>query len=157
MAHGHSRDEYIPPPEMRHETRDFSTRVVVGFGVSLLVAAIAIHVAIWGLYVWLGRASEKAYTREYPLATVGAPVPPPAPRLQTRPREELKEMRAEEDRLLKGYSLADPSGVRVHIPVDRAMKLLLEQGLPARAAGPAGQALMPQDSSSGRTLAPRGK
>jgi hypothetical protein len=156
MAHGHQHDDYVPPPDMRHETRDFSTRVVVVFAVSLLVAAIAIHVAIWGLYVWFAAAREASFTREYPLAAVGAPEQPPAPRLQARPREELKEMLAEEDRLLQGYSWTDPAGGRVQIPIDHAMRLLIERGLPAREDGPPFPTL-PQDSSSGRTLAPRGK
>lgn len=158
MAHGHAHDEYVPPAGMKHETRDLSTRVVVIFGISLLVAALVIHVAVWWMYAWMGRANESAYTREYPLAAVGAPQPPPAPRLQTQPREDLKRMRQEEDRVLSGYGwAADPSTGRVRLPVDRAMQLLLEQGLPARAGAPSGPAGLPQDSSSGRTVAPAGK
>jgi hypothetical protein len=156
MAHGHQHDDYVPPPDMRHETRDFSTRLIVVFAVSLLVAAVLVHVAIWGFYVWVGKARESSYTRQYPLAAVGPPPQPPAPRLQTRPREELKEMLAEEEKLLQGYSWSDPAGGRVRIPIDRAMQLLVEQGLPAR-AGTAGLPTLPQDSSSGRTAAPRGK
>jgi hypothetical protein len=157
MAHGHAHDEYVPPPGMQHETRDLSTRVVVIFAISLLVGAIVIHVALWGMYTWMGRARDSAYTREYPLAPVGAPQPPPAPRLQTQPREDLKRMRQDEDRLLSGYGWADPNAGRVRLPIDRAMQLLLEQGLPTRAQAPAGPAGLPQDSSSGRTVAPAGK
>ncbi|HSK10414.1 MAG TPA: hypothetical protein VK911_12620 [Vicinamibacterales bacterium] len=157
MAHGHAGDEYVPPPGMQHETRDFSTRVVVIFGISLLVAALVIHVVIWWLYVYLGRANERAYTRQYPLAPVGAPAPPPAPRLQTRPREEMKSMRAAEDEVLSGYGWADPNAGRVRIPIDRAMQLLLEQGLPARGEAPTAPAGLPTDSSSGRVVAPPGK
>ncbi len=157
MAHGHTHDEYVPPPGMKHETRDLSTRVVLIFGVSLLVAAIVIHIAVWLLYAWMGRASESAYTREFPLAPVGAPRLPPPPRLQTQPREDLKEMRKEEDRLLSNYGWADPNTGRVRLPIDRAMQLLVEQGLPSRASGPAAPPGLPQDSSSGRTYAPAGR
>jgi hypothetical protein len=157
MAHGHTHDEYVPPPGMKHETRDLSTRVVVIFAVSLLVAAAAIHVVVWWIYLGFGRANERADTRQYPLAPVGAPAPPPAPRLQTQPREELKRMRADEDRLLTGYGWADPNAGRVRIPIDRAMQLLVEQGLPSRANAPAAPAGLPQESSSGRTVAPAGK
>lgn len=156
MAHGHTHDEYIPPPGMKHETRDLSTRVVVVFAVLLLVAAVAIHIVVWWMYAWMGRANDSAYTRQYPLAPVGAPKPPPAPRLQTQPREELKRMRQDEDRVLNAYGWADPNTGRVRLPIDRAMQLLLEQGLPARAQAPAAPGL-PQDSSSGRTVAPSGK
>ncbi len=157
MAHGHTHDEYIPPPGMTHETRDLSTRVVVIFAISLLVGAVLVHVAVWWLYAWMGRVNEQAYTREYPLAPIGAPRQPPAPRLQTQPREDLKRMRREEDRLLSGYAWADPNTGRVRLPIDRAMQLLIEQGLPTRAAATSGPAGLPQDSSSGRTIAPAGK
>jgi len=157
MAHGHTHDEYVPPPGMKYETRDLSTRVVVIFGVSLLVAAIVIHIAVWWLYAWMGRANESAYARQFPLAPVGAPQLPPAPRLQTQPREELKQMRRDEDALLSGYGWADPNAGRVRLPIDRAMQLVVEQGLPSRAAGPAAPSGLPQDSSSGRTYAPAGK
>lgn len=151
-SHGHAEKEYIPPPGMTHETKDISTRVVVWFGIALVVAAAVIHAAVWGLQLYLGNLNEKAYVREYPLANVGKPQEPPAPRLQTQPRQELKNMRAEEDRVLRGYGWADPQTGKVQIPIDRAMEHLLQQGLPARAA-PAGAVSrgLPQDSSSGRT------
>ena len=157
MAHGHAHDEYVPPPDMKHETRDLSTRTVVIFAISLVVGAVFIHVVVWWMFAAMGRSNERAYTREYPLAPVGAPQPPPAPRLQTQPREELKRMRQEEDRVLSEYGWANPNTGQVRLPIDRAMQLLLEQGLPSRAGAPAGPAGLPQDSSSGRTVAPAGK
>lgn len=151
-SHGHSDHEYVPPPGMKYETKDVSTRVVVWFAVSLLIAAAAIHVVIWLLQVYLGGLNEKAYPRQYPMANVGAPEQPPAPRLQTQPREELKNMRAEEDRILRGYGWADAQTGKVQIPIDEAMRLLGEQGLPSRPADPAAvRRGLPQDSSSGRT------
>ena len=121
---------------MTHETKDISTRVVVWFGIALVVAAAVIHAAVWGLQLHLGNLNEKAYAREYPLANVGKPQEPPAPRLQTQPRQELKNMRAEEDRVLRGYGWADPQTGKVQIPIDRAMELLAAAGAPrARGAG----------------------
>jgi len=152
-SHGHTHDEYVPPPGMKHETKDISTRVVVWFAVSLVIGAAAVHIAIWLLQVYLGGLDEKAYPREYPLANVGAPQQPPAPRLQAQPREELKNMRAEEHRILRGYGWADAQTGKVQIPIEEAMRLLGEQGLPARAAGQAAPRGLPQDSSSGRTWA----
>jgi len=151
-SHGHSHDEYVPPPGMKYETKDISTRIVVWFAVALVIGAAAVHVVIWLLQVYLGGLNERAYPREYPMANVGAPQQPPAPRLQAQPREELKNMRAEEDRVLRGYGWADAQTGKVQIPIEEAMRLLGEQGLPSRttAAGAAPRGL-PQDSSSGRT------
>ena len=151
-SHGHTHDEYVPPPGMKHETKDISTRIVVWFGIFLVVSAAVIHVVIWLLQVYLGGLNEKAYPRQYPMANVGAPPPPPEPRLQTQPREELKNMRAEEDRVLRGYGWADKQTGKVQIPIDEAMRLLGQQGLPSRALPEGTQPLgLPQDSSSGRT------
>lgn len=142
-------------PGVGHETRDISTRLVVIFGITLVVAAILIHFGVWLLYRFYGSLEAKAYPRQYPMAEVGAPPLPPAPRLQTQPREELKNMRAEEERYLHSYGWVDASRGSVHIPIDRAMQLLLQQGLPARQQAPAGQPEgMPSVSSSGRTVVP---
>lgn len=151
---GHIDTHEEPPvPGVGHETRDISTRVVVIFGISLVIGAILIHFLIWALYAFYGSLQAKAYPREYPMAQVGAPLQPPAPRLQAQPREELKTMRAEEERHLRSYGWVNAAGGVVHIPIDRAMQQLLQQGLPARAerATPGG---MPTGSSSGRTLGP---
>jgi|WetSurMetagenome_2_1015567.scaffolds.fasta_scaffold305388_2 hypothetical protein len=155
--HADTHDD-LHTPGARHETRDISTRVVVVFGVSLVVGAILVHFAVWLLYVLYGNMQSKAYPRQYPLAQVGPPPLPPAPRLQTQPREDLKNMRAEEERYLGTYGWADSARGAVHIPIDRAMELLLQQGLPARAQAPVGTSPgMPQSSSSGRTTTEYGR
>jgi hypothetical protein len=149
--HAEAHDD-PPAPGATHETRDISTRVVVVFGVSLVVGAILIHFIIWVLYVFYGSLQNEAYPRQYPMAQVGAPALPPTPRLQTQPREDLKNLRAEEQRRLDSYAWVDAARGDVHIPIDRAMEMLLQQGLPARQEAPAGTSPgMPERSSSGRT------
>lgn len=140
-----------------HESRDISTRVVVIFGVSLVVGAAAVYLAIWLLFVYFGRVADRAYPREYPMARVGAPAQPPAPRLQTEPREELKQLRAEEDRILNSYGWVDANSGVAHIPIEQAMRMTLDQGLPTRgdaAASPVGTAAQP---ASVRVQAPSGR
>jgi hypothetical protein len=150
-----TQDSTPPTVELGHEVRDISTRVVVVFGVSLVVGAVAVLVAIWLLFLYFGSLAERAYAREYPLAPVGAPAQPPAPRLQTQPREELRQMRAEEERFLNAYGWVDPNGGVVYIPIERAMRMTLERGLPARPGAAAESfARAPERSSSGRTPAP---
>ena len=59
---------------------------------------------------------------------------PPEPRLQTNPRADLRDLRAHEDLVLGTYGWVDkPAGV-VRIPIDEAMKITLQRGLPVRAA-----------------------
>jgi hypothetical protein len=153
MHEMHETDMAPPDVALGHEARDISTRVVVIFGVSLVVGAVIVFVAIWLVYLYFGRQADRAYPREYPMAQVGAPAQPPAPRLQTQPREELKQMRAEEDEILNSYGWVDANAGVVHIPIARAMTLTLDQGLPARTgAVAASPASGPERSSSGRTL-----
>jgi hypothetical protein len=155
MHEPHETDTAPPNVALGHEARDISTRVVVSFGVALVVGAVVVFVAIWLVYLYFGRVTGRAYPREYPLAHVGAPAQPPAPRLQTTPREDLRRLRAEEDAVLNSYGWVDANGGVVRIPIEQAMRMTIEQGLPARTGttwvAPAGR---PERSNSGRTLSP---
>lgn len=55
---------------------------------------------------------------------------PPAPRLQVHPAGDLAKLHAAEEAQLKGTGWADRAQGVVHIPVDRAMALVAERGLP---------------------------
>ena len=80
------------------------------------------------------------HARPQPSIRLVAPeqrLPPSEPHLQVDPPGELQTMRAEERARLNGYGWVDESRGIVHIPIDRAMKLLVERGLPVRQAPPA--------------------
>ena len=158
MHDRHGTDETPPDVAKGHETRDISTRVVVMFAVALLVGGVIVHGLIWLLYAQFARAAATAYPQEYPMARVGAPQLPPEPRLQTRPREDLQRMRAEEDRILGSYGWVDAQRGVVRIPIERAMEIVVDAGLPARAGGAAyAPASGPDKSNSGRAPAPAGR
>ena len=62
---------------------------------------------------------------------------PPEPRLQTNPRQDLSDLRAREDQLLNSYGWVDKNTGVVRIPIERAMQLIVERGLPTRSeSGP---------------------
>ncbi len=122
------------PVRPGYELTDISTRVVVVFATALVAAGVIIHVLVWALFAYLGQATAASYSRQYPLASTGAAPLPPAPTLQVRPREDLREMRAEEDRILSSYGWVDANAGIVRIPIDRAMQLVLQRGLPTRTA-----------------------
>lgn len=62
----------------------------------------------------------------------------PQPREQIAPNEELKTFRARENAELNSYGWIDRKAGEVRIPIDRAMDILLERGLPTRGGpGPA--------------------
>ena len=63
--------------------------------------------------------------------------------------------KSEQRGALHSYGWVDQASGVVHIPIDHAMALTLQRGLPARAGGSAAPAMVVQDSSAGRTSAPR--
>ncbi len=67
-------------------------------------------------------------------------------------------MREEEDALLNTYGWVDPQRGIVRIPIEQAMALVVQQGLPVRAgATPYAPARMPDKTNSGRTPPPAGR
>jgi hypothetical protein len=60
---------------------------------------------------------------------------PPGPRLQVAPAKDLDEVRATEDSVLNSYGWVVPNAGVVRIPIDRAIELVVQRGLPVRSAG----------------------
>jgi hypothetical protein len=74
-----------------------------------------------------------------------APAPtPPSPALEAQSGQTLDPYRTIEQQKLNSYGWVDRSGGVVRIPIDRAMQLTAQQGLPSRPAG----AATPQDSGA---------
>lgn len=157
-VHATVDDEYaVTPPGAGHEHTDASVGVIVRFGVWLLVSAIVVHIGMWALFVlFVEQREEVPATQPYPIAVGQEPRLPSGPRLQTSPANEIYEFRLREQQQLQSYGWADRAAGHVQIPIDEAMRLILERGLPARAQpqdAPAPDPLLiPADSSSGRTL-----
>jgi hypothetical protein len=119
-------------PEVEHEGSDVNVRAILGFAAGLIVAAVLIHFIVWLLFLYLSGAETTRDTPDFPLAAGQATRVPPEPRLQTTPREDLRALRAREDEILGSYGWVDKATGVVRIPIDEAMKLTLQRGLPAR-------------------------
>jgi hypothetical protein len=83
------------------------------------------------------RAVFGHFARTQPLGPPTTPfymgrVLPPEPRLQTQPKLDLQLTREEQQQLLNSYGWADQTTGKVRIPIDRAMDLVLQRGLPMR-------------------------
>jgi hypothetical protein len=130
-----SEDHLSETPDRHgYEVSDAHIGPLVRFGVFLAVVTVVFAALMVGLYRFLDarEAAEKA--PRYPM-TVGVerPLPPP-PRLQSYPFSDLKALRQEEGRLLERYGWIDRNRGLVRIPVDRAIEILAERGLPYREA-----------------------
>ena len=132
MANHDATKPHVQHDATDHEASDVNVRAILAFVVVLFATAVVVHVAIWGLFVFFERNLERTTPMEYPLSVSQGSRVPPEPRLQTTPREDLRELRVEEDQRLQSYGWVDRNGGVVHIPIDEAMRLTIERGLPAR-------------------------
>lgn len=128
---GHHTDN----PAVHHEESDVDIRGIFTFAVGLFVVAVVIHVVIWGLFRYFDAREARQPAAVYPLAATKEPRLPPEPRLQTNPRQDLRDLRAGEDQRLTTYGWVDKNAGVVRIPIEQAMKLTIERGLPSRSAG----------------------
>ena len=118
-------------PEVHHEMSDANVRGVLGFGAALLVTALFIHFVVWVLFKYLDAREARRVVPQYPLAVSEAARLPPEPRLQTNPRQDLRDLRTQEDQILNSYGWVDKNAGIVRIKIDDAMKLVVQRGLPA--------------------------
>ncbi|MBI4264380.1 MAG: hypothetical protein HY657_08385 [Acidobacteria bacterium] len=162
MAHhdaGHvSADEQYgeTPPGAGYEHTDAHVWLIVKFLLWLAVSAVVIHFGLGLFYQLLIERAQVVGEQPYPLAAAQEQRLPAAPRLQQFPRTEFEQFRAGEEDLLQNYGWMNRNAGIVHIPIEEAMRLTVERGLPSRAEETASPAeppgLMPADASSGRTM-----
>ena len=125
-------DRHQTDPGVHHEESDVNIVGVLGFGAALIVVAAVIHLLVYVLFGYFNAREGVKVPAEYPLAASQGPREPPEPRLQTDPRQDMTDLRATEDELLGSYGWVDRHAGVVRSPIDAAMRLTLERGLPAR-------------------------
>lgn len=116
-----------PLPSSHREETDISSRGVMWFGIGLAVCATFIA----GLVALMqyGLDGEGSL---WPHRSVNNPPGhlAPAPVLQPDPRVDLAKLRASEEERLLSHAWVDRKGGVIRIPVDHAMELILQRGLP---------------------------
>lgn len=107
--------------------------------------AVVLAVTLAGM-----KLTFKYFQRTQPLGATTSPMVsetertlPPKPRLQAQPHFELAEYCAAQQQSVNSYSWINQQAGIVHIPVDRAMDLILERGLPTRPASEAPGGALP--------------
>jgi len=109
------------------ETSDFNLKYVVYFAVALLVG---LAVVLGGL-TWVFKTFVKRDQREQVVRSEVQPVEvgPREPRLQITPEQENQQYLAEQREALSKYGWVDQSRGIAHIPIDRAMDIVAQEGL----------------------------
>lgn len=148
--HHDNRDadlSHIQNPDTRHEESDVRIKPVALFMFWLMVATGVIAVLMILLFNWFEKREQKAEGKKSPLAAERSAIPP-EPRLQLAPTsdeqlknhgqpdlkrdhplEEMKFLRAEENRTLDNYTWVDQQKGVVGLPIEDAKHLLLQKGL----------------------------
>jgi len=138
-----------------YERRDVGINGVLYFLVGLAVAGVIVHFVVTGLFGYLQKRSDAQQTPISPLVTSAVKdtrhLPPeykgnyeeylrknfPSPQLEIDERTELNKDRLREEQTLSTYDWIDQKAGTVRIPIDRAMDLIAQRGLPSRVGAPA--------------------
>jgi hypothetical protein len=112
-----------------HETTQIGVRGLVIFSVAL-IGVIAAAQIVLGLWMRSFARKEARVDALYPGRIAIEVDQFPNPRLQQNPRSELDVMKDEEDRQIRSYGWVDPKAGIARIPIERAMDILAQKGLP---------------------------
>ena len=126
-----------PPPHRDDE----NVRAVLRFGLWLTVSALVIYAVLFGMFQYFDRQAAAADPERNPLLLGEKPPATPAarfpqPQLQANAAAELDKARAQEDEILAGYGWVNRNTGEVRMPVDRAMQIVAERGMPVWPAPP---------------------
>jgi hypothetical protein len=119
-----------PTEQLGHETSDANVGAITKFGIGLAVLSVLVLALMLVMLNFLEKQKERAAPALSPLASQR--VLPSGPRLQVKPEKDLEHLRAAEDSVLATYGWVMRDANIVRIPIDRALALTAQRGLPTR-------------------------
>ena len=126
---------HAPPTGPGHESYEVRLGPVVLFGLGLVIMTGLVFLLMGWLFTVFSARQAARDMPPSPLAQT-RPALPPEPRLQIAPAQELQQLRADEDAALHSYGWVDQTAGIVRIPIERALDLVHERGLPVRPGVP---------------------
>jgi len=122
------------------EPQDLSSHAVYVFLGGLAAGAILVALVLWGLYHAMDAFERRHQPQQSPLVQQTQAdtreVSPdeistfPQPRLEKNERLEINQFRLREEQSLNSYGWVDQKAGVVRIPIERAMQLIAQRGLP---------------------------
>lgn len=126
------------------EREDLSTRGVFAFMIGLAVIGLVIYFIIIGMYTFLDKYERSQMATASPLVTSKGAISRVvtqddmdkmfkdngAPMLETNERGQFRDFLVNQENQLNSYGWVDEKAGVARIPIDRAMKLMVERGLP---------------------------
>ncbi len=111
-----------------HESSDLAPRTIALFGLGLAVVVVAsLILTAWLFDIFAARRA----TEDVPASPLARVEPPAGPLLQVDAPSDLARLRAEEEATLSTYGWVDRGKGIVRIPIQQAMRRLVEQGAKA--------------------------
>jgi len=117
--------------------REIHYKAVWRFTAFLVVLVAAGLVSMWALFGFLKRQIAGSQPPAPPLAAARETPLPPEPRLEGPPGPALHILRTREDAVLATWGWGDRTKGIAEIPVDRAIEIAAERGLPVKYGNPA--------------------
>jgi hypothetical protein len=128
--------------EMDFEREDLAPKPILIFLGAPAVGCVLVYFILRGMYSYLDSYENHHQPVQSPLVqqitTDTRSVSPgditkfPQPRLEGDERREINDFREQEEQTLNSYGWVDQQAGVVRIPIDRAMQLVAQRGLPTR-------------------------
>lgn len=120
---------------------DENVRGILRFGLWMVVSAVVIYAVLFGMFQYFDRQAAAADPAQNPLLAGEKPPATPAarfpqPRLQANAAADLVKIQAGEDEILSSYGWVDRNAGVVRMPIDRAMQMVAQRGVPVWPAPP---------------------
>jgi hypothetical protein len=113
-----------------HERTDANVGPAAKIAVVMCLGVIVSFALMVGLFRIFASMAESESAPAAKMAT--ADELPPLPRLEVVPGRNLEQLQAETSERLHGYGWADRTHRTAHIPIEKAIDVVVEQGLPTR-------------------------
>ena len=117
----------------RHERKDADVISLTMVAAFLLLLIAICFLCVLGLLRFLNNAQNEQRSRRSQLTDRSGEFPRPG--LQVHPESDLKKSRASAAEKLNSYGWIDRNTEVAHIPIERAMQLTIERGLPEVGGG----------------------
>ena len=128
------REEDVRNPGVEYDPRQPDLRVVLAFLAALALASGLVLLVLWGMYGYFRNVSARRGPLPSPEVYGSAPNIP-APKLQPDPVADYHVYQLTDHELLSSYGWVDQKAGTARVPIDRAMDMLVQRGLPWKAPG----------------------
>src|SRR5262249_45955425 len=154
MSTNSNDGDILRNPAVDYDRSDLSARGILLFLAGLLVAGIFIELVLWGMFRFLSHSTLFVQGNPSPLVQAQATQPEtnpgarlqntpgintevfPEPRLQTNDVYDMGDFLSQQNKVLYPAQPFEDSTGTVHLPINQAMALIVERGLPVRPSTP---------------------